>query len=304
MAIEFKGKRSATQEARKILRRQLDKGLKCLDGRRISDDRIHRARKQIKMARATLRLLREGLPSKQYHAENRQLRDAAKPLSAARDAAVLRKAFECIWTGARSPGAPSRGSRHDAIEMDRMLTNEQAKAHRQVAAGRGIPQARRLLHEARVRASQWHLSKDGWSTIGAGLRLIYHEGRKALQTVHTAPSDTALHEWRKQVKYLRHQIQLLRPIWPGPLEALARDLHFLSDHLGDDHDLVVLRAKLSADDSPLKNESGRQALLAKLDRKRASLQGQALKVGARVYEEPPTLFCSRLRQYWRDWRDA
>jgi len=293
MATEFKGKRAATTEARKILRRQIDKGLKCLDGQRISDGRIHRARKQIKMARATLRLLREGLPSKQYRGENRRLRDAAKPLSEARDAAVLRKAFEHI----RGPG-----SRHDALEMARILANEQARAHRQVAAGGGIPHARRLLHEARARTSRWHLGKHGWSTIGAGLRLIYRQGRKALQAVHTAPSDSAFHEWRKQVKYLRYQIQLLRPIWPRPLNALIRELHSLSDHLGDDHDLVVLRSKLTANDSPLENKLERQALLKTLDRERSALQGKALQVGARVYEEAPTLFCSRLRQYWRDWR--
>jgi CHAD domain-containing protein len=309
MATEFKGKRAATKEARKILRRQIDKGLECLDGRRISDGRIHRARKQIKMARATLRLLREGLPNKQYRAENRRLRDAAKPLSEARDAAVLRKAFERIRTGTPKPGARSPGARgvrfrHDALEVERVLANEQSRAHRQVAGGRGVPHARRLLHEARARTSRWHLDKDGWSTIGVGLRLIYRRGRKALQAVHTAPSDTAFHEWRKRVKYLRYQIQLLRPIWPRPLDALTRELHSLSDHLGDDHDLVVLRSKLSANDFPLKNGSGRRALLAKLDHKRVSLQRKALQVGARVYEEPPKLFCSRLRQYWRDWRDA
>jgi hypothetical protein len=49
-----------------MLRRQIDKSLDCLDAGRISDERIHRARKQIKMARATLRLLRRELPNKQY----------------------------------------------------------------------------------------------------------------------------------------------------------------------------------------------------------------------------------------------
>ena len=298
MTLEFKGKKSATQETRKILRRQIDKSLKCLDGRRISDGRIHRARKQIKMARATLRLLRDGLANKHYRAENRRLRDAAKPLSEARDAAVLRKAFEHIRND-----APSTRVRSDrALEMERMLANEQSRAHRQVSGGRGVPHARRLLHEARARTSRWDLRSKGWSTIGAGLRRIYRQGRKALDSVHTAPSDTAFHEWRKQVKYLRYQIQLLRPIWPGPLDALATELHSLSDYLGNDHDLVVLRSRLTANESPLTPELGRKALLATLDRERATLQRKALKVGVRVFEERPALFCSRLRQYWRDWR--
>ena len=300
MTLEFKGKKSATKETRKILRRQIDKSLKCLDGRRISDGRIHRARKQIKMARATLRLLRDGLANKHYRAENRRLRDAAKPLGEARDAAVLRKAFEHIRSGAPS----TRVRRDRALEMERMLANEQSRAHRQVAGGCGVPHARRLLHEARARTSRWDLGSKGWSTIGAGLRRIYRQGRKALHTVHTAPSDTAFHEWRKQVKYLRYQIQLLRPIWPGSLDALATELHTLSDYLGNDHDLVVLRSKLTANESPLTPELGRKVLLATLDRERGVLQRKALKVGVRVFEERPVLFCSRLRQHWRDWRQG
>jgi CHAD domain-containing protein len=300
MSMEFKGKKSATKETRKILRREIDKGLACLDGRRISDGRIHRARKQIKMARATLRLLRDGLSNKHYRSENRRLRDAAKPLSEARDAAVLRKAFEHIRTRAPRTDVRTDG----ALEMERMLASEQSKAHRQVSGGRGVPHARRLLHEARAWTFRWQLSSGGWSTIGEGLRLIYRQGRKALRAVHSAPSDAAFHEWRKQVKYLRYQIQLLRPIWPGPLEALAAELHSLSDYLGDDHDLVVLRAKLTSNESPLPNEPPRAALLATLDRERATLQRKALQLGAGIFEERPALFCSRLRQYWRDWRHS
>jgi len=286
-------------QARKILRRQIHKGLSSLQGQRISDDDIHGARKRIKMARATLRLLRTGLPDKQYRAENGRLRDAAKPLSEARDATVLRKAFQGIQRGARRSLV-----RDGALQVDRMLAAEQSSAHRQVMGSHGVPHSRRLLHEARARASRWHLGKDGWSTVGEGLRLVYRQGRKALQTVQNAPSDRAFHEWRKHVKYLRHQVQLFRPICPGPLEALAQELHTLSDHLGDDHDLAVLRSKLTANGSPLKSQSVRQAMLASLDRERSTLQRKALRIGSRIYQERPASFCSRLRQYWRDWRDA
>jgi CHAD domain-containing protein len=299
MANEFKGKRPATEEARKLLRRQIDKSLDCLEAGRISDERIHRARKQIKMARATLRLLRRELPNKQYRSENRRLRDAARPLSSARDAAVLRKAFQHISAAARG-GSP----RHPSFEMDRALANEQSQAHRQIASGAGIPHSRRLLHQAREQTSDWHLGKKGWSTIGAGLRRVYRRGRKALQVVQSAPSDTAFHEWRKQTKYLRHQVQLLRPIWPRPVGALIRELHALSNHLGEDHDLVVLRSKLTAKDSPLQGKSGRQGLLSRLDRERTLLQRKALEVGTRIYEEPPATFCSRLRHHWRQWRET
>lgn len=299
MANEFKGQRAATREARKLFRRQIDKSLECLERRSISEESIHRARKQIKKARAILRLLRPALSNKQYHAENARLRDAARPLSAARDAAMLRKTFQHIQTGVRAGGIRS-GSR----EIDQILANEESEAHRRVAGKDGVPHSRRLLREARVRTSRFHLGKHGWSTIGEGVRRVYSQGRKALKAVTKAPSDTAFHEWRKQVKYLRYEVQLLRPIRPAPLDALTRELYSLGDYLGDDHDLVVLRARLTAPGSPLHGSSGGRALLEKLDRERAGLQQKALKVGAEIFAQPPAPFCSRLRQHWRNWRGS
>ncbi len=274
MARELKGRRAATEEARKILRQQIDKGLGHLASRRVSEDGIHSARKQITRARATLRLLRPGLTRKKYRAENHRLRDAAKPLSAARDAAVLRKAIQKLQTG--------------AFEADRMLANEQLRAHRDIAGGRPINHSRRLLRQARARASGWHLGDHGWSTIGAGLRVVYRQGRKALKRANREPSDRALHEWRKQVKYLRYQVQLLQPLWRRPLVALERELHTLSDCLGDAHDLAVLREKLTVQGSSLQ-----RGLLAKLDRQRVRLQRKALQVGVRIYAKTPGMFVTR-----------
>ena len=266
----------------------IGEGLECLDGRRISDERIHRARKQIKKARATLRLLRPGLTNRQYRAANTRLRDAAKPLSAVRDADVLRKAFQHIQTGARGAGI-----RRGALETARMLANQQSRAHRQVAGRHGVPRSRRLLRDVLARTHRFRVAKKDESSIGAGVRIVYRQGRKSLKAANTTPSDTAFHEWRKQVKYLRYQVQLLRPIWPGPPDALTRELQVLGDYLGEDHDLVVLRAKLTARGSPLRGIPGCRALFAKLDRKRGVLRRKALQVGMRIYEQRPASFCSR-----------
>jgi CHAD domain-containing protein len=299
MASELKGKRAATREARKIFRRQLARSLEHLDGRHLCDESVHSARKQIKKARATLRLLRPRLSHKQYRAANTRLRDAARPLSAARDAAVLRKALQRIQTGRQNAGI-----RREVMEVERMLAREQSNAQHRLVSRDGVPHSRRLLKQVRARAARFHLGRHGWSTIGAGAGRVYRQGRKALQAVHCAPSDAAFHEWRKQVKYLRHQLELLRPIWPGALGTLTRKLESLGDQLGDDHDLVVLRAKLTAPDSPLQAGAASRALLGKLDREKAALRRKALGAGARIYQESPASFCCGLRQHWREWRKS
>ena len=48
--------------------------------------------------------------------------------------------------------------------------------------------------------------------------------------------ETAFHEWRKRVKDLGYQIQILRDLWPPVLEELRKDLKKLGDLLGEEHD--------------------------------------------------------------------
>lgn len=43
-------------------------------------------------------------------------------------------------------------------------------------------------------------------------------------------------------------------------------------------------------------------LKALADQRHDYLRAQALALGARFYEEKPSVFCKRLRQYWKRWR--
>ena len=111
-----------------------------------------------------------------------------------------------------------------------------------------------------------------------------------------------LHAWRKSTKYLYHQLQMLEPLSPRTLSAFTRQLHRLSDELGDDHDLAVLREKVARDAAIFADEDSRTALLTLIERSRTTLQRRALISGARLYREDPDRFESRLHQYWRHWQ--
>ena|ERR1700730_10683395 len=82
--------------ARRILRRQLEKALESLAVRRLTDERVHDARKRIKKARAATRLLRDALGKGAYTRENAALRDVARPLSQVRDSRVLLDTLEFL----------------------------------------------------------------------------------------------------------------------------------------------------------------------------------------------------------------
>src|ERR1700744_220986 len=96
MAGKLQPDEPGTRGARRIARHRLESALELLGQRRASDHSVHAARKELKKARATLRLVRDALGTSTYKKENAALRDAARPLGEIRDAQVLRDALKSL----------------------------------------------------------------------------------------------------------------------------------------------------------------------------------------------------------------
>jgi CHAD domain-containing protein len=105
------------------------------------------------------------------------------------------------------------------------------------------------------------------------------------------------HEWRKQVKYLRHQLDLLRPAWPDVLRAMAGTADEIAELLGADHDLAVLREKAMAE--PVLSSETQQALLDRIDERRSEHQREAIDLGRRLFAEKPSSLTQRLGRLWK-----
>jgi CHAD domain-containing protein len=134
------------------------------------------------------------------------------------------------------------------------------------------------------------------------LKRIYRNGRDAFAVAQDDPSQEHLHEWRKQVKYLWHQLQVLQPIQLGQLTALADQAHTLSNALGDDHDLAILLHKFLEEPDRFPDRAIMRTLTDLIAHRRALLQEQAMTLGHCLYEEKPRIVVDRLREYWRSWR--
>src|SRR5262249_52782214 len=113
-----------------------------------------------------------------------------------------------------------------------------------------------------------------------------------------------LHEWRKQAKYLRYQLEILRPLWPDQIGELAHEADRMGVLLGDDHDLVLLRQKLKSDADHFDNKTDLETLAALIDRRRAGLAQEAMQLGRRFFRETARNFQRRLKGYWKEWRAA
>ena len=218
MVLALRRSESGTQGLRRILRERIAKALEALGGTKLSDEAVHSARKELKKARATLRLLRDALGDVVYKRENAALRDAARPLSEVRDAKVLLDTLDRL---VERYGASARALQLDGLR--RALRWEYVATRRRImqqpAALKPQRDALRRIYERSARWPVWH---HEWSVIGAGLKRVYREGRKVFATSRADPSPENLHEWRKQVKYLWHQLQVLEPLRSGAIGALIR----------------------------------------------------------------------------------
>src|SRR5262249_10302531 len=155
---------------------------------------------------------RDALSERAYRHENATLRDSAKPLGAVRDARVLVESLDDLVSRESLDPKEATGFR-EALER------EEHDLRRKVARdGQALQGTRASLRDARERISRSKLDSRGWRDVGHGLQRVYAHGRKALRASRAKGTTACLHEWRKQSKYLLHQLELLQPIAPGPID--------------------------------------------------------------------------------------
>ncbi len=247
-------------------------------------DAIHSARKDIKKARAMLRLARPDLADETYRGENDALRDIARSLTAAREADVLTETLELVAT--RLVGQVPE------LELDalRARVAEIASAMRpaQTDGAGAIPEhVVAALAEAAARARALDLDQCDTETLVAGSVRAYARGVRALAAAHDDTTAEHLHDWRKRAKDLWYHQRLLRDAWPELFKAQADAADRLTKLLGDDHDLAQLAEHLP--DEP--------AILASVTELRAEIQTDAWHLGRRLYAEKPEAFGRRLARY-------
>jgi len=292
--VALTGNTSGARGMRQVLRCQLETALAEMPGRGASDEEIHEARKRLKAARATLRLLRPLLSEAGYRHENRALRDAARSLSAARDATVLVSTL-----GELAQQAKGARERLGLAALASRLRRDASRTRNELARG-GLRKSAGAVRTALGALDNWRAPASGWKPVRKALRTTYRQGRRCARASARRDDGATLHEWRKRAKYLRSQLEVIAPVQHATIAALSRKLHELSDHLGDEHDLAVL--------SDLAQRHGREigrgaggALQKVIASKRRKLRQRALEVGLPLYAEKPRHFAARLRRYFQEW---
>jgi len=280
---------------RRVICERVDEALECVTahGSRGRGERVHTARKRFKEVRAALRLARRAIGDRAYRRENRTYRDAARPLSAVRDAAVLVDALDGLVEHFREELASDpfatvrRALRDRRRDLTRRILVEE-NAFRTITD---------TIRRARRRIRRWRLDDLDLRALVDGFAVAYRSGRRAMRAALDGQSDAYFHEWRKQAKYMRNQAKILTPVWPEMMTLLADQGHEVTDLLGDDHDLAVLADIVHEDLKDAVDRHERHALRGLIADRRRTLQKHALALGGRLYAEKPKAFDRRMRRY-------
>lgn len=274
----LKRKEPAADGVKRVARGRIEHALEALGGED-PVDAIHEARKDLKKLRSLVRLVRDELGDAVYRFENAHYRDIGRSLAGWRDADAMREAL----TGLRE--------RHELDPKRFEEIEESVVGGERSAAGGDQESARESATDAIVvaadRIERWPIAGEEWDLFEPGLRRSYRRGRNRFRDAAEALDDEGLHEWRKRVKDLWYHVRVLREADRKRLGELGDELHELSDHLGDDHDLAMLRER-AIERTPDGEE--RDELIDLLDRRRGELQLEALSLGERLYDEKPKAF--------------
>lgn len=298
MKNAFDPKLNVTDNLRQVAAAELDAARSALAALPGDDphDGIHAARKAIKRLRALLRLARPVLGKPLYRRENVRLRDAARRLSAVRDARALIDTFDTL--------AAHYAKR---IDFSRMLPLRTALAADLVSVtlrrdqlSTSVAEVVDELEATAAAMAAWPLDDAAPKALARGLGRTHRRARKEWRQACEVHDPETLHAWRKRAKYLRHMYELMDGLKDAEAADHAAAFHALGDVLGEHHDLEVLRARLDALSGNPLDAVAESELRVVLRERQDALYAQALELGAPLLSTKP----KKVRRFVREMLEA
>lgn len=195
------------------------------------EEALHDFRKSVRRARALVSLLRPALGRTAATGLSGELRAAFQATGALRDADILIATLQSV-----ASDDPSRPIVERALAQEQ--SRDGARAGEALAAGSRL--LRPLPDVLRVTLPQAFSMDD----LARGLARSSRRVRATLAQAVEAGTSAAFHEWRKRVKELRYQIELLASSGSGALKKREKALAALAEELGKVTDLIVLQTAL------------------------------------------------------------
>lgn len=277
---------------KRIIDTKVQRGIEHIDSNTDTHETVHEVRKRCKEIRAAVRLVRPVLPT--YKQENVHYRDAARRISAIRDAHAAIETFDDHLR----PAIEARDVLDDATLTDirATLVNRRDAMASEQNVERRLSEVRADLVDGRKRVSDLPIATEGYDSVAGGLRKSYRRARNRMQEAYDEPEFENFHEWRKRIKYHRYHCRLLRRVWVGPMKSRREELKELSDIIGYENDLAEFA--LVMNEEQLFTPEIREVLNGISTARRSEYHRQGRPLGERLFAEHPDQLITRIGTYW------
>ena len=198
------------------------------------EESVHEYRKSVRRARAVISLLRPALGPRTARSFERELRRAFAETGALRDADVLLAALRLVPPGEH----PERAEIEAALERE--SGDDGAEARRALEKGSEI--LKPLPAALRIVLAETFSMDDLARGLARSARRVQATLGRAVET----RTDADFHEWRKRVKELRYQVEMLASSGSPALRRREKRLSALAEDLGETTDLILLEAALQS----------------------------------------------------------
>jgi CHAD domain-containing protein len=287
MAFRFKLDEPIEKGFRRIGAEQIERARRQVASASDPVSEIHEARKCMKRTRALLRLAREGLGEQVFQTENARFRNISAQLAPARDDHVMRETVLKLAAEAPLALQPVIHRLKIAVLADlaEPLAPDRNGAHAEL--DRALNRFRRLK-----------VQPDEFQTLERGLARSYRRAARFFTVAYCDNGDESFHDWRKGVQsYWRH-MALLSRAWPEHFDAGVGIARELSQILGTDHDLALLKQRLAALSTDALAPADRTAIERLIGERQDLLRRAARPRGEMIFSERPKAFARRIAAIW------
>jgi CHAD domain-containing protein len=260
------------------------------------DDAIHEARKSMKKVRAIVHLV-ETDRGRGLADNKKRLRAVSRTLSQSRDADAMTVILQKLVDQ-----RPHVLSEHTLARVRHQLSDHKNAVARATARDGSWKEVANELRTVRAAVKRWSPAHKRFGALAPGLRKTHKRGRKAMTRALQRHRATDFHEWRKQIKALWYELRLIEDSAPR-IHRDAEVLNHAETWLGDDHNVVVLCAYLSSNQSSWHDSNEFQRMMRVGDRYQQELRRKAIASTKAIYGVPTSVYVRRVKSDWRH-RDA
>jgi tmRNA-binding protein len=253
---------------------------------------VHEVRKSFKRIRAGLRLVRDRIDY--YPQENVWFRDRGRNISSIRNTSAD---LEVLFLYQQKLQSAIGESQFDNL-YHQLVTHREIRAKTVFYKEKQLDKLRDALEEKAETIFHWSLNVKDFSDVQPGLSRTYNRGRRAIARSRRDQIPENFHYMRKRAKYLCHQLEIIKRIWPPMLTIIEDELHQLTDFIGTYLNLEHLKVSIKTLDNLSLNDDEKATIASFVKVEQHTLKNRALLKGRKLYCEKPSRFSDSLELYW------